>query len=33
MQEGSIPDSPPSTFVRGFLHLPMEFTPARRIEI
>ncbi len=28
MQEGFVPDYPPSTFVRGFLHLPVEFTPA-----
>ncbi len=27
--EGHEPDYPPSSFVRGFLHLPVEFTPER----
>jgi cytochrome P450 family 142 subfamily A polypeptide 1 len=30
MVPGSVPDYPPSAFVRGFLHLPVEFTPERR---
>jgi cytochrome P450 family 142 subfamily A polypeptide 1 len=29
MKPGFVPEYPPSAFVRGFLHLPVEFTPER----